>query len=135
MAYFTVVDKFTSNTSDTYNNDSDFIQNIVLSGHTSYASLMNLADSDNNSSFNSIKDSCAVIIQTAVYSEFSSSDQTIVRTIDWPGDNADDSTYYNNYRETVMGLNANGIFREIKYVRRLLRLGLAPDSDGNNWGA
>ena len=132
---YTVVDKFTSNTSDTYNNDSDFIQNIVLSGHTSYASLMDLADSDNNSSFNSIKDSCAAIIQTATYSEFSSSDQSIVRTIDWPSDSADDNTYYNNYRETVMSLNANGIFREIKYVRRLLRLGLAPDSDGNNWGA
>ena len=134
MAY-TVVDKFTSNTSDTYNNDSDFIKNIVLSGHTSYASLMNLADSDNSNDFNSIKDSCAVIIQTAVYSEFSSSDQTIVRTIDWPGDSADDNTYYNNYREKIMGLNPFGIFRVTPFVRRLLRLGDGVDSDGNNWGA
>ena len=51
MAVMKIDDKFTSSTSDTYTNDSDFIQNIVLSGHTSYSSLMAIADSDNISAW------------------------------------------------------------------------------------
>jgi hypothetical protein len=135
MAGYKVEDKFTSSISDSYDNDSDFIQNIVLSGHTSYASLMDLADSDNVSAFASIKDSCAGILQTATYSEFDQSNQSIMRAINWPGDSADDMHYYNAYRDIIPQLNQNGSFRTLNYVRRMIRMGTEADSDGNNWGA
>jgi len=135
MAIFKIEDKFTSSDSTQYNNDSDFIQNIVLSGHTSYASLMSVADSDNISVFDALKDSCAAVLQTAVYSEFDQSNQHIMRLVNWPADSAGDPSYYNAYRDTIQLLNGNGGFRTTKYVRRMIRMGLEPDSDGNNWGA
>jgi len=135
MAGYKVEDKFTSSISDSYDNDSDFIQHIVLSGHTSYASLMNVADSDNVSAFTAIKDSCAGVLQTAVYSEFDQENQSIMRTINWPGDSTDDMRYYNAYRDTIPQLNENGAFRTLNFVRRMIRMGTEADSDGNNWGA
>ena len=135
MGVFTIVDRFTSSVSDDYDNDSDFIQNIVLGGHTSYANLMNLADSDGIASWSTIKDSCAAILQTSTYTNFSSEDQSIERSTDWPADSDEDITYHHMYRDEIDKLNANGAFRVTPYVRRQIRRGLFPDSDGNNWGA
>ena len=135
MAVMKIDDKFTSSISDTYSNDSDFIQNIVLSGHTSYTSLMAVADSDGISAWNTIKDSCAGILNTATYSNFDQANQTIVRSVEWPADSDYDLSYYDNYREKLQMLNANGAFRTTPYVRRMLRMGVFRESDGNNWGA
>ena len=135
MPVFTIVDKFTSSSSDDYNNDSDFIQHIVLSGHTSYASLMNLADSDNIASWAAIKDSCAAILQSSTYSNFDQSEQSIMRSTDWPADSAQDVAYHHMYRKEIEKLNAFGAFRITPYVRRNIRRGTFRDSDGNNWGS
>ena len=131
---YRVEDKFTSSIADSYDNDSDFVQHILLSGHTSYTSLMNVADSDNVSAFDSIKDSCAAILQTAVYSEFDEENQSIMRKIIWPGDSDTDKAYYKAYRDPPPQLNENGAFRTLNYVRRIIRFSGEPDSDGNNWG-
>ena len=134
MAVFTIVDKFTSSSSDDYNNDSDFIQNIVLGGHTSYASLMDIADSDMVYAWMAIKDSCAAILQSSTYSNFSQSDQSILRSTNWPAEHDRDESYFMNYREQLNKLNADGTFRQTQYVRRVIRYGPHLDSDGNNWG-
>ena len=134
MPVFTIVDKFTSSSSDDYNNDSDFIQNIVLGGHTSYASLMNLADSDNIALWMAKKDDWAVILQSSTYSNFNQSEQSIMRSTDWPAEHASDENYYMNYREQLNKLNIDGAFRQAPYVRRVIRYGPHADSDGNNWG-
>lgn len=134
MPVFTIVDKFTSSSSDDYNNDSDFIQHIVLSGHTSYASLMNIADSDNVASWAAIKDSCAAILQSSTYSNFNESEQSIMRSTDWPSETGYDDNYHLMYREEMNKLNIDGAFRITQYVRRHIRYGPQPDSDGNNWG-
>ena len=131
---YTVEDKFTSSISDSYDNDSDFVQHIVLSGHTSYASIMNVADSDGVGAFDSIKDSCSAILQTAVYSEFDNENQSIMRKVIWPGDSDTDKAYYNAYRDIIPQLNENGAFRTLTYVRRIIRFSGEADSDGNNWG-
>jgi len=134
MAVYKIDDKFTSSSSDDYDNDSDFIQHIVLSGHTSYTSLMDVADSDNVASWSTIKDSCATILQSSTYSDFDVDNQTIMRSTNWPGDSANDSTYHDNYRAEIQKLNQDGAFRTIGFVRRTIRLGDQIDSDGNNWG-
>ena len=135
MAVFKIDDKFTSSVSDDYNNDSDFIQHIVLSGHTSYASVMSLADSDNVASWMAIKDSCAAILQTSTYTNFNSEDQSIERSTNWPGDSPNDSTYFSMYRAEIDKLNPSGSFRTTTFVRRTIRVGTGVDSDGNNWGS
>ena len=134
MAVFKIDDRFTSSVSDDYDNDSDFIQNIVLSGHTSYASLFSVADSDGISSWAAIKDSCASVLQTSTYSNFSSADQSIVRSTDWPADVPHYSACYEMFRVEIPKLNASGSFRITPFVRRTLRVGNNVDSDGNNWG-
>ena len=128
-------DKFTSTSSDDYTNDSDFIQHIVMGGHTSYASLMQLADSDNLSAYSAIKDSCAAILETSTYTEFDQVNQTIVRTTIWPADSDNDHTYYFNYRNILDQLNPLGSFCETPYTRLNIRHGVVTDSAGNNWGA
>ena len=135
MAVFTIVDRFTSSVSDDYNNDSDFVQHIILSGHTSYLSSMNVADSDGIASWASIKDSCAAILQASTYANFNNEDQSIERSTDWPADSDEDVTYHHMYSDEIQKLNANGAIRVTPYVRRQIRRGLFPDSDGNNWGA
>jgi len=128
-------DKFTSTSSDDYSNDSDFIQHIVLSGHTSYASVMKTSDSDNVSEFMSIKDSCAAILDNSTYAEFDQVNQTIVRTTLWPpGDSDQDWVYFHKYRSLVDQLNPLGTFRQVQYTRDTIRLGTNVDSAGNNWG-
>ena len=128
----TVVDKFTSSSSDDYNNDSDFIQQIVKSGHTSYSDILsNIVDSDvATSDFLAMRSAVGTILDAATYSDFSASDQHIYRTAVW--DNADQ---YVNYRDEMVKLDVNGPFRTVDYLRRLIRHSGSTDSDGNNWGA
>ena len=135
MSHFGIDDRFTSSVSDDYDNDSDFIQHIVLSGHTSYASVMSLADSDNVASWMAIKDSCAAILQTSTYTNFNSEDQSIERSTNWPGDSSNDSTYFSMYRAEIDKLNPSGSFRIMPCIRRTIRIGNQTDSDGNNWGS
>jgi len=134
VAVYKIDDKFTSSSSDDYDNDSDFIQHVVLGGYTSYASLMDVADSDNVASWMALKDSCATILDASTYSEFDVENQSIIRTTNWPADSANDSTYHDNYRAEIGNLNTDGAFKTIPYVRRTIRMGNQTDSDGNNWG-
>jgi hypothetical protein len=145
MAVFKIDDIFTSSVSDEYDNDSDFIQHIVLGGHTSYASLFSVADSDGISSWAALKDSCASILQSSTYFNFNNADQSIERSTNWPADSANleewdmsrvanDSTYYEMYRAEIPKLNISGSFRTTPYVRKTIRIGDQSDSDGNNWG-
>ena len=76
-----------------------------------------------------------MLLNTATYSNFDQANQTIVRSVEWPADSDYDLSYYDNYREKLQLLNANGSFRTTPYVRRMLRMGVFRESDGNNWGA
>ena len=127
-------DLFTSTSSDDYNNDSDFIQHIVMSGHTSYADIAVLGDSDNNGAMKAMRDSCTAILTAGTYSNFSADNQTIERSTIWPSDSANDHMYYNRYRQEVHNMNINGVFRIVPYVRSVLRVSGDTDSAGNNWG-
>lgn len=128
----TVVDKFTSSSSDDYNNDSDFIQQIVKSGHTSYADILsNIVDSDKASSeFLNIRSAVGTILDATTYFDFNAADQHIYRTAVW-----DDVDQYMNYRDEMIKLSIDGPFRRVEYLRRMIRHSASTDSDGNNWGA
>ncbi len=128
----TVVDKFTSSSSDDHNNDSDFIHQIVKSGYTSHADILNnIVDSDEASSeFLNMRSAVGTILDAATYFDFNAADQHIYRTSIW--DNADQ---YVNYREEMVKLDVNGPFRTVDYLRRMIRHSASTDSDGNNWGA
>lgn len=127
----TVVDKFISSSSDDYDNDSDFIQQIVKGGYTSHSSMLNgIVDSDGaTSDFLTMRSAVGVVLDAATFSDFSAADQSIYRTTVW---NNDDQ--YVDYREEVINLDINGPFRTVDYIRRLIRHSSSTDSDGNNWG-
>ena len=128
----TVVDKFTSSSSDDHNNDSDFIHQIVKSGYTSHADILNnIVDSDEASSeFLNIRSAVGTILDATTYFDFNAADQHIYRTAVW-----DDVDQYMNYRDEMIKLSIDGPFRRVEYLRRMIRHSASTDSDGNNWGA
>lgn len=129
-------DRFTSSSSDDWDNDSDFIQKICMSNHTSYVGVLATGDSDNIAGYLAMRDSCAAILDASTWSNFSAENQTIERTTMWPSDSANDHIYHNRWRTEIDRLNPNGSFRTCDYIRRTLRMSsnIHNDSDGNNWG-
>jgi len=128
----TVVYKFTSSSSDDWNNDSDFAQQIIRSGYSSHAKgFADIGDSDTpTSAFNDMKSAVTTILDAATFSDFSAADQVLYRTTVW-----DSQEQWSNYRNELAKLDVEGPFRNVDYIRRLIRHSGSEDSDGNNWGA